>query len=829
MLSRFLNFYRPLNGEQDIFFNRYFVAPLVGTICLLATGDFFIPAVFAAYFVANCLLHFCQHKNLFSRPVRLFLNILVDTATNGILMIHDPAGLALLYPMFLWVILGFGFRFGLKWLLVSALANFFCFVLILQTTIYWQQNFSLGLSLALALLVIPAYSSKLIRGLSAAKEQAEIANKAKSYFLASVSHELRTPLNAIIGYGNHLKSEGLPKNQYDMIDASVMAGEHLLHLIDQLMLVAKSDVGQTEYAKSDFSPTDLLTEVRGIMQVRADEKKILLQIQASPLSDKRIHGPLNIARNLLINLVSNAIKFTESGSVSICIDISTDEKNRYLDFAVSDTGIGIATEALDRIFQPFQQADASVSKRFGGTGLGLAICKQLVDQVNGTIEVESALGRGSSFHVRIPVEVAKEADLPIERYGNSETVKIISLGDFPSEMLANAQSADNFSIYHIRCRSLEDFETALSNCDLNKFHTALVDERLASAAGPDHNVWARFRQVRIAPVLVKHDGELDLDDVSLRAAFASIIPVAPDFDSIRSAINIGCSLAKNSLHADEDTEEKSIFTQRNILVADDNRTNRNILNTILEAAGHSVQMVTDGDEALDALDAEKFDILLLDVNMPRLDGIEMCRIWRQIEGGRKRMPIIGVTADATEETLKNCMDAGMNFRVTKPVNAKALLELIDEVCGGTPNPSYETLEGEDPLNKVQNISSIKPKQAKSIDEAQIAYLKSIGNDSFLEEMIIGFFEDIAETEPQFQRAVETEDVSQFRFFAHAFKSSANNIGAAHLCRICSELESVTESDFHANRIAYLGKVKAELENVRSDLHRISTAEISRAG
>ena len=809
--------YRSLNGEQDIFFNRYFVAPLVGTICLLATGDYFIPTVFAVYFVANCILHFLQHNNLFSQPARLVLNIFVDTAMCGLLMIHDPAGLALLYPMFLWVILGFGFRFGLKWLCISALANFFCFVLILQTTAYWQQNFSLGCSLALALLVIPAYSSKLIRGLSAAKEQAEIANKAKSYFLASVSHELRTPLNAIIGYGNHLKGVGLPKNQYDMIDASVLAGEHLLHLIDQLMLVAKSDVGQTEYAKSDFLPTELLNEVRGIMQVRADEKKILLQIQASPLTDERIHGPVNIIRNLLINLVSNAIKFTEAGSVSICIGMSNDDKGRRLDIAVSDTGIGIASDALDRIFQPFQQADETVSSRFGGTGLGLAICNQLVGQVGGTITVESALGKGSSFHVQVPIEDATSADAAIEEVSQAEIIRIISLGDFPTEMLANAQSADNFSIYHVRCRSIGEFESAIANCDFTKFHVALVDQRIANIAGPDHSVWSKFKHDKIAPVLVKHDDDLDIEDVSLRAAFASVIPATSDFDTIRSAIRIGCSLVSSPAQANQDSEEKQIFTQRYILVADDNRTNRNILATILEAAGHRVNMVVDGQEALDALKVEKFDVLLLDVNMPRLDGIEMCRIWRQIENGQAKMPIIGVTADATDETKKNCIDAGMNFRVTKPVNAKAILKLIDEVCGGETNLRAPANNLNVPSSLAQDNLSIKPQKLHSIDYDQIAYLQSIGGADFVQDMITGFFEDVVETERQFKHAIQHNDVTQFRFFAHAFKSSANNIGASTLSKLCGEFEAASDADFRANRLAYLDKIEAELKSVRAEL------------
>jgi two-component system sensor histidine kinase RpfC len=228
-------------------------------------------------------------------------------------------------------------------------------------------------------------------------------------------------------------------------------------------------------------------------------------------------------------------------------------------------------------------------------------------------------------------------------------------------------------------------------------------------------------------------------------------------------------------------------------------------------------MVIDGQEALDALKVEKFDVLLLDVNMPRLDGIEMCRIWRKLENGQAKMPIIGVTADATDETKNNCIDAGMNFRVTKPVNAKAILKLIDEVCGGETDLPLPANNLDVPSRASQYNALYKNKKNQSIDHDQIAYLQSIGGADFVQGMISGFFEDVAETEPQFKSAIEHNDVSQFRFFAHAFKSSANNIGATKLSKICGEFEAASDADFRANRLAFLDKIETELKRVRAEL------------
>ena len=820
--------YRSFNGEQDILFNRYVVAPIVGLICLAVTGDIFIPTAFAIYFVANSIQHFVQHRNMLPLSVRLVLGISTDVVMAATLMRHDPVNMAAMYPMFLWMSLGFGFRFGLKWLVIASLMTVATFIFVMETTQYWQQNSVLGYSLAIGLLVIPAYCSKLIRKLSAAKEQAEIANKAKSYFLASVSHELRTPLNAIIGYGNHLKGMGLERGQQDMVEASVVAGEHLLNLIDQLMQISESDAGRVKLTNSDFRPTELLAEARNIMQVRAQEKGLFLRVQAQPLSDSVKNGPAEIIRNLLLNLTSNAIKFTESGGVSISVATVQNEDGEILQISVSDTGIGIAEDAQEKIFQPFQQADDTVSTRFGGTGLGLAICKQLVDQAGGSISVESVVGKGSSFHVTLPIravqpELAHEIDNIQE-----DTVRVVAFGDFENEMLANAQSAGNFSILHVKCSGADELTAALSDDKLSQFQVALVEQRLASHIGPDDNVWNLFSKLQMAPVLVRNDGDIDIEDISLRAAFASVIPAASDFDAMRSAIRIGCSFAGEIIESKETSvEESSIVTPKSVLVADDNRTNRQILATILEAAGHAVTTVTDGDEALDALEEEQFDILLLDVNMPRLNGIEMCRMWRQIEGGRTHLPIVGVTADATEETKQKCLGAGMDMRITKPINAKKLLEVIEDKCAATLMQAAATSPVDDPLGNIAAIYPAAVESAASIDLTQIEYLRSIGNSDFVDGMITGFFEDIAETQTGFRKSVELQDVAQFRFCAHAFKSSANNIGARRLANICGDLETVTEADFHTRRQDYLAIVDAELKTAKNELDQLITGQAQR--
>ncbi len=800
-----------LTPEQEILRNRVIMGVPAGLSCYLLGFDSLIVFSFLAYLTSNAALYVMQKYGVWRAEERWLAAINLDVLMAFAVMLLEPEYMSVFYPILLWMILGNGFRFGLKWLFVAAALSTVAFGTVVVTTEYWRPNQIMGFSLTAALFVIPAYCSTLIRKISHAKEQAEIASRAKSYFLASVSHELRTPLNAIIGYGTHLRQIDMPRSQKEMIEASVLAGEHLLHLIEQLIEVAKSGTSAAKVKKAKFRPTDLLTEIRAIMAVRADEKNLALQLQAEPLSDGMVDGPSDVLRNILLNLTSNAIKFTEAGSIAIASGISEQAGKHSIWFTVTDTGIGIADSSINLIFQPFQQADETVMNRFGGTGLGLAICKQLVDQVNGTITASSTIGKGSSFRVEVPVDIVADEQHAIESV-SPNTVQILSVGDIAPDLLAGAQSMENIVVRHVNCQNADDMAKSLSGLDLAHFDVALVADTLARQFGPEHAIWTLFADAEVAPVLVQGRNAVDMDDVILRAAFASILPRSPNFNELRSAIRIGCSFAHHlRLPHSEDAPAVNISSPRKVLVADDNRTNRNVLAAILQSVGHVVTLVADGDEVLDALEHSKFDILLLDVNMPRLNGIDACAMWRQIEGSRQRLPIIGVTADATAETELKCKNAGMDLRLTKPVDAKLLLATIEQFCGEeTAMTPIVTEPSSDPFNVVVPFNGPPSVMPDPIDQSQIEYLRSIGDSRFIASMVEGFFEDVEQLREPLRRAVQNGDVREFRFCAHAFNSSGNNMGAKHLAALCGKLEKVTEPDFAEHRHAYLEKIENEL-------------------
>ena len=825
MISALRKWRAQVTPEQEILLNRLVMGSTSALCAFFFAYDPIIMASFVAYLSFNACLFIMQKYGAWRPEERWFAAIILDVMMAFAVMMHAPEQMSICYPIILWMILGNGFRYGIKWLFVASAISTIAFGFVVASTAYWQQNSMLGYSLCIALLVIPAYCSTLIRKISHAKEQAETASRAKSYFLASVSHELRTPLNAIIGYGNHLRQSDMPRSQKEMVEASVLAGEHLLHLIEQLIEVAKTGSAAAQIKKSEFRPTDLLTEIRDIMAIRIEEKGLVLHLQAEPLSDRLLNGPSDVLRNILLNLVGNAVKFTEAGAISIHSGLFAKSGKDHIWFTVSDTGIGIAEAAVDRIFQPFQQADDSVMNRFGGTGLGLAICRQLVEQVNGSIHVESVIGQGSVFRIEVPIEKLAEP-LTYSPDEPHSVVNILSFGEIKPELLANAQSLDSFVVRHFKCQSANEVSDALAHVEIDNYSVALIAEDLANQIGPDHAIWNVFAEAEIAPVLISNDIPIDVEDMSLRAAFASVLPPSPNFAELRSAIQIGCSFARHfRLPHEDNAPAVAIYHPKKVLVADDNRTNRNVLAAILESAGHEVFMVTDGDEALEALEKGGVDILLLDINMPRLNGIDACAMWRQIEGGRQHLPIIGVTADATAETEQKCKNAGMDLRITKPVDAKLLLATIERFCtvGDEGQAATEIMPSADPMDVVVPISGVRPPQSDAIDAAQLDYLMSIGDNNFVQGMIEGFFEDVEQTLEPLRLAVQRSDVQEFRFCAHAFKSSGNNMGAKRLSALCGRLEKITEADFVEHRFVYLDKIESELGIAIEALELLSDA------
>ena len=817
---------RGRDREREMIVNRLvlIIIALAVTYFLGATPHLVLG--FQLHLMGSLALLIGYHFNPEPSNPRRLSGLVVDFGASTYLFEIAGGAVAALYPLYLWVILGYGFRFGIKWLGIAAIMATLSFGWTVYSVPYWHHNMSLSLGLLIGLLVVPAYCSTLIIKISQATKEAEQANKAKSLFLASISHELRTPLNAIIGYGTHLLDMKLPEAQQQMVQTSVSAGRHLLHLINQLLSFAQSDTQEELPEPKEFSIVDVLTEVRDIMQLAATEKNLKIYLQAEAMSDQRISGQLDYIRNILINLTSNAVKFTKTGAVTLKCGIDEREEVPYLWCSVTDTGPGIPAEAHEKIFGVFQQADDSIIDNFGGTGLGLAICQQLTMQMGGDISLESSVGEGSTFTLTCPIDVTADT----ENVRNEESFRILSLGFGLNGPDISPEEAKDVDIDHIQCDRNDRLETILQNCPLASYDLALLDDEIADQHKEDAVFWNHFRIANLPPVLLSKNSSKSLDEIKLRAAFASVLPASPDFDTVRSVIQIGCSFSHSHNKAEDDTD-RIIRTSAslNILVADDNRTNQMVLQTILTNAGHKVVVVSDGEQALGELEQHAFDIVFLDVNMPNIGGIECCKLWRQIEGPRDHIPIIGLTADSTPETEKKCRAAGMDLRLTKPIEAGLLLDTVAEQTGNYINADEENIFSEpDPFNVVRSIASESTdKLNPPIDPEKIDYLKSIGDENFVQSVIEAYIEDTADIMLAFDRSVNDCDVEAFRFQAHAFKSGANNVGAVKLAQMCGKLEVITETKFTERRFEYLAQIDQEVSRITDYLSNMETVQNSR--
>lgn len=804
---------RGRNREREMIINRLVLILITLAISIFLDAGPELIFGFQLHLMASLAIFVVYRLNPLRSKARLFAGLMTDFGVSTYLFEIGGGAVAALYPLYLWVILGYGFRFGIKWLAIAAAMGTTAFGWTVYSVPFWHQNYSLSLGLLAGLVVVPAYCSTLIIKISKATKEAEEANKAKSLFLASISHELRTPLNAIIGYGTHLLDMKLPEAQQQMVSTSVSAGQHLLHLINQLLSFARSDTQEELPEPKTFSIVDVLTEVRDIMQLAASEKDLTINLQAEAMSDQLVDGQLENIRNILINLTSNAIKFTETGAITLKCGIDTDADIPLLWCSVTDTGTGIAPDAHEKIFEVFQQADDSIIDNFGGTGLGLAICQKLAIQMDGLVTLDSALGEGSTFTLSCPISITE--DVQSEPAGDD--LRILSLGFGSDGPEISGQGAAGAKVDHIQCSPTDRLETILKHHPLHSYDLALLDKAIAEKHNDDDEFWSVFREADLPPVLLSDDSDKSLDDIKLRAAFASVLPASPNFDAVRSVVQIGCSFNRTGKKAEEDPDRiVRTDVSLNILIADDNRTNQMVLQTILVNAGHKVVAVSDGEQALDELEKYTFDIVFLDVNMPNIGGIECCKLWRQIEGPRNHVPIIGLTADSTPETEQKCLDAGMDLRLTKPIEAGVLLDTVAEQTGNflEPDTAQAISKNDDPFNVVRSIGGKMTDQPEPpIDGVQMDYLKSIGDETFIQSIISAYVEDTVEIMTAFEQSVEQMNVDDFRFQAHAFKSGANNIGAKKLSKMCAHLEVITEAEFLEKRLNYLEEMKIEVNRI----------------
>jgi two-component system sensor histidine kinase RpfC len=800
-------------------------------------------------------------------PTRRYVGMVGDIAALSIALVLEGEHASHLFLLYLWVTLGNGFRYGLRELWAAVTISALAFAAVIAITPFWQHILQLSLGLLVLIVVIPAYSATLIRRLYQAKAQAESASAAKGRFVANVSHELRTPLNAIIGIGDILDQSNLNADQHDMLSTLRSAGRSLLSMIEEILDFSRLDAGRMPSEPVAFDLHRGMGELHALLRPQAAAKGLRLALHVDPAVPADVVGDWNNLRRIVTNLVANAIKFTDAGFVLIDIGVAAGAgtERQTLRIAVVDTGIGIAPDARARIFESFTQADDAVNRRYGGTGLGLAIVRQLCELLGGAITVESELGRGSIFTLELPLSVVHGADRP-EALRGAPSLMVLSADAYAFtdiiRPLAGTGVMPRLAQNELQARHMLEDEApawrhgivAIDGRGLGEVEAIGIADRLARLRGPEDLrfilLYPAMGLTASAELKTRYLGFVDPARepealTALLGAATAMVPGSPIFAR-------GPGVALPPLGTGLPSPPEPEISGR-ILVAEDNPINRKVIGRMLENAGHRVAFAENGDEALDLLEAGNIDLLVLDINMPGMSGIDVVKLYRMSRlGDETEVPIVALSADATAATREECLRSGCKAFLTKPVESALLLGTVGELlaagverrtftipltasplaAAGEPAPPSEPAdpfddEAEAP-GTVTNIAAHPRFQPGAsghvIDRAALAALESLDmTGDFVTEVIGEYLSDARQLLDTLRRAVEEGDLKAFLDTVHALRSSSANVGAQHLHQICSELAGTTRPRLDQMGRTYVEQIDREFERYARAIGRYLAA------
>jgi len=605
-----------------------------------------------------------------------------------------------------------------------------------------------------------------------AKEQAESLARAKTEFVAVVSHEVRTPMNGLLGMTQLLLGTALTHEQRDIADTVLSSGRLLLNILDELLDLSKIEAGKLQIEQLDVKVVDLVEESFELMCVRANERGLAVAHAIAPDVPAIIRGDPSRLRQVLLNLIGNAIKFTEKGSITLSVERMTDQSTgaESLHFAVADTGIGIPEEAQERLFSRYVQAAAWVSRKFGGTGLGLSISRQLVELMGGEIGVNSIPGRGSVFWFRVPLVPALEAGARARPSHPPVRVVLVEAEGAVGRALAAILGGWGIELARATVGAVEEMQRPGDVMIMGGQLPYLVAHDLALARGLPTLILTR------RGTLPPADGDeriVMLPEPVREAALANALDGFAVPAAERRSVSAGCRI--------EDSAGPHLSSAKfSVLVVEDNPVNRRVASGFLTRQGHTVLMAEDGAQALEIIQSHSVDLVLMDRHMPVMDGLQAVLAIRSLPPPACHLPVVALTAAATPEELQECLAAGMNDFVPKPFTPEQLTEVIDRQVGH--------------------------RAVADFDPAALTALRGQIGDSNVAEMIQEYRVVSQSLLADVSRAATMRDGKALAEASHNLSSCSGHLGLLGVHRLCQSIDAAMRDGRFDEALRFAGQL-----------------------